>query len=313
MEPSQLWAGIAEQLPQQLWNGIAVGAVYALIALGYTMVYGILELINFAHGEIYMVGAYMGVILLALTLPLGLPLGAAVPLALLGSMAITACYGVTIERFAYRPLRKAPRLSLLINALGVSIGLQQIVLLLQGTRAAIPPRELPSKWTPGPAPADASLTVSPIDALIFATALLCMISLHLFIQRTRLGKAMRATAADQTMASLLGISVDRVISVTFFIGSSLAAVAGVLVVLKYGNVGYLAGYVYGLKAFTAAVLGGIGNVPGAMLGGVVLGVIESLGTWRIGAEYKDLFAFAILILVLIVKPSGLLGEQVADK
>jgi branched-chain amino acid transport system permease protein len=296
-----------DQLPQQLWNGISVGAVYALIALGYTMVYGILELINFAHGEIFMIGAYLGVVFLSLTLPLGLPLGISVVLALLAAMAVTACFGYTLERGAYRPLRHAPRLSPLISALGASIGLQQLVMLLQGTRPAVPPRELPSQtWS-------SFVTISRIDAFIVATAVILMLGLHLFIRRTRLGKAMRATAQDQTMASLLGISIDRVISATFLIGSALAAVAGVLTVLKYGKVDYVAGYVAGLKAFTAAVLGGIGNIPGAMLGGILLGVVESIGAGFIGGEYKDLFAFAILILVLLVKPSGLLGERAADK
>jgi branched-chain amino acid transport system permease protein len=296
-----------EQVLQQLWNGVSVGAVYALIALGYTMVYGILELINFAHGEIFMLGAYFGVILLALSLPLALPLWVALPLAFLGAMALTAAWGVTLERAAYRPLRQAPRLSPLISALGASIGLQQVVLLLQGSKSAVPPRTLaPSTWS-------GLVTISRIDALVVLTSIAVMVALELFIHRTRVGRAMRATAQDKVMAALLGVSVDRIISLTFLIGSALAAVGGVMLVLKYGKVDYMTGYVAGLKAFTAAVLGGIGNVPGAMLGGFLLGVVESLGAGFIGGEYKDLFAFGILIAVLILKPSGLLGQPRLDK
>ncbi|MBI2370878.1 MAG: branched-chain amino acid ABC transporter permease [Deltaproteobacteria bacterium] len=297
-------------LLQQLINGLTLGSVYALIALGYTMVYGIIELINFAHGEIYMIGAYMGIVALAAAAALGLSEVSAA-LTLLGvfgaAMLYCGAYGVTMERVAYRPLRQAPRLSPLISALGMSIFLQNYVMLAQGARDKAFPALIGGGFEVGPA------RVTAIQLFIMATSLLLMFLLHTFVRRTRLGKAMRATAQDRRMAALVGINVDQIISVTFLIGSLLAGAAGVMVALYYGLVNFFIGYVAGIKAFTAAVLGGIGNIPGAMLGGLLLGLIESFGAGYISAEYKDVFAFAILVLVLIFRPAGLLGEQVPQR
>ena len=293
---------------QQIVNGLTVGAVYALIALGYTMVYGIIELINFAHGEIYMIGAYIGTICAALLLAWGFPTTVALPLALLVAAALTGIYGLSAERFAYRPLRKAGRLAPLISALGLSIFFQQLVLLTQGAKDKVFPAAITSSgFSLG------TVRIAFVQVAILAVAAVLMVTLHLFVQRTRMGRAMRCTAQDPTMAALVGVPVNRVITLTFVLGSSLAAVAGVLVVLYYGKVNYLSGYTAGLKAFTAAVLGGIGSIPGAMVGGISLGVVEGLAAGYIGGEYKDIVAFVILIIVLIVRPQGLLGVKMADK
>ncbi|HWP46002.1 MAG TPA: branched-chain amino acid ABC transporter permease [Candidatus Limnocylindrales bacterium] len=303
-----------EYIIQQLINGLTIGAVYALIALGYTMVYGIIELINFAHGEIYMIGAYIGIITLGVLSMQGLTqnsLALAMGIVLVVSMVYCAAYGFTMERIAYRPLRQAPRLSPLITALGMSIFLQNYVMLTQGARDKF----FPPLFTGGINIDE--VRISYIQVFIMVISVLLMIALQLFIKNTRLGKAMRATAQDKKMASLVGINIDRVISITFIIGSSLAAVAGIMVGMYYGLVNFYIGYVAGLKAFTAAVLGGVGNIAGAMLGGFLLGLLEAFAAGFIppphGAQYKDVFAFAILVLVLIFRPSGLLGEQVAEK
>jgi branched-chain amino acid transport system permease protein len=296
------------ELLQQIVNGLTVGSVYALIALGYTMVYGIVELINFAHGEIYMIGAYIGTIVVGLLLLAGVPLAPALALALLAAALLTGLYGVTMERVAYRALRRSGRLAPLISALGMSIFFQQYVLLAQGAKDKIFPAETTSG---GVALGPVRIAYVQLAILLVAAAL--MVALTLFVQKTRMGRAMRCTAQDPLMASLVGVSVDRVISLTFLIGSSLAAVAGVLVAMYYGKVNYLVGYVAGLKAFTAAVLGGIGNIPGAMLGGLFLGVVESLAAGYIGGEYKDVVAFVVLVVVLILKPEGLLGAKVPNK
>lgn len=300
---------------QQLVNGLTVGSVYALIALGYTMVYGILEFINFAHGEIYMVGAYLGIIAVALATSLGLggfPILLLV-IAFVFAMAFSASWGVTIERLAYRPLRQAPRLAPLISALGVSIFLQNFVMVTQGTRDKV------FRLTEHPIPLTSgsitfgSTQISFVQVMIMGTAVFLMILLSLFIGKTKLGKAMRATAQDQKMAYLVGIDINRVISVTFLIGSALGAAAGVMVALYYGLVNFFIGYIAGIKAFTAAVLGGIGNVPGAMLGGIILGLVESFGAGYLSSEYKDVYAFVILVVFLIFRPQGLLGERVSEK
>jgi branched-chain amino acid transport system permease protein len=293
---------------QQIINGLTVGSVYALIALGYTMVYGIIELINFAHGEIYMIGAYMGAAILTALLGSGLPAGPALVLAFLGAAVVTGLWGISTERLAYRSLRRAPRLAPLLSALGMSIFFQQFILLSQGAKDRIFPLDMGSAGL-----VMGGVKMSWIQAAILGVAGTLMVTLHLFIQRTRMGRAMRCTAQDPAMASLVGVSVDRVIGLTFFIGSALAAVAGLLVILYYGKVNYLVGYMAGLKAFTAAVLGGIGNIPGAMFGGLFLGIVESLAAGYIGGEYKDAVAFVILILVLIVRPQGLLGARIAEK
>ncbi len=296
---------------QQLINGLALGAVYALIALGYTMVYGILQLINFAHGEVYMLGAYLGIIVLGALTALGVT-ASSLPLALLitviVSMAFCAAYGAAIERLAYRPLRNATKLAPLISAVGMSIVLQNVVMLAQGKEYKNLPPLLPSEGF-----SIFGANISPVQTFILGSSVLIMIGLHLFVAKTRLGKAMRATSEDRVMAGLVGIDINRVISVTFMIGSALAAVAGVMVTLYYGVVHFFMGYLAGIKAFTAAVLGGIGSIPGAMLGGFVLGLIENFGASYVSSVYKDAFAFIVLIITLIVRPSGLLGRKTVDK
>jgi branched-chain amino acid transport system permease protein len=296
---------------QQLVNGLTIGSVYALIALGYTMVYGIIELINFAHGEIYMIGAYLGIVFLTLLTVAGLA-GASLPLAMVlvfaGAIVYCAAYGFTLEKVAYKPLRRSPRLAPLISALGMSIFLQSFVFLAQGAR----PKVFPHLFS-GTGFDFAGARVTYIQVFIFLVSVVVMIGLNYFVRQTRTGKAMRATAQDSRMAALVGINVDRVISATFVIGSILAAVAGVMVAMYYGYVDYVIGFQAGLKAFTAAVLGGIGNIPGAMMGGMLLGLIEALGAGYISSEYQHVFAFSILVLVLIFRPAGLLGEQTPQK
>jgi branched-chain amino acid transport system permease protein len=294
-----------------LVGGLLLGAIYALVALGYTMVYGIIELINFAHGEIYMIGAYLGIVfltLLTLTGLAGTSLGLAMVLVFVGAIVYCAAYGFTLEKVAYKPLRRSPRLAPLISALGMSIFLQSFVFLAQGAR----PKVFPHLFS-GTGFDFAGARLTYIQIFIFLVSVVLMIGLNYFVRQTRTGKAMRATAQDSRMAALVGINVDRVISTTFVIGSILAAVAGVMVAMYYGYVDYVIGFQAGLKAFTAAVLGGIGNIPGAMLGGMLLGLIEALGAGYISSEYKDVFAFTILVLVLIFRPSGLLGEQTPQK
>jgi branched-chain amino acid transport system permease protein len=285
--------------------------VYALIALGYTMVYGILHLINFAHGEVYMLGAYLGIIVMGVLTLAGLPaysLSLTIFLTILVSMAFCALYGAAIERFAYRPLRTAAKLAPLISAVGVSIILQNVVMLTQGTEYKNLPPLLPSEGFDL-----LGANVSPVQAFILTSSILLMLILHFFVAKTRLGKAMRATSQDRVMAGLLGININQVISITFMIGSSLAAAAGVMVTLYYGVVHFFMGYLAGIKAFTAAVLGGIGSIPGAMLGGFMLGLIENFGASYISSVYKDAFAFLVLIITLILRPSGLLGQKALDK
>jgi branched-chain amino acid transport system permease protein len=296
---------------QQLVNGITIGSVYALIALGYTMVYGIIELINFAHGEIYMIGAYLGIVFLALFSAAGLTalnLSFTMVLVFGGAILVCAMYGFTLEKVAYKPLRNSPRLAPLISAVGMSIFLQAFVFLAQGAR----PKVFPHLFS-GTGFDWGGARITYIQVFIFAVSVLLMIGLNYFVRQTRVGKAMRATAQDKRMAALVGINVDRIISTTFVVGSILAAIAGVMVAMYYGFVDYYIGFQAGLKAFTAAVLGGIGNIPGAMLGGMLLGLIEAFGAGYISSEYKDVFAFSILVLVLIFRPAGLLGEQTPQK
>ncbi len=298
-------------LLQQLINGLTLGSVYALIALGYTMVYGILELINFAHGEIYMLGAYLGIIILGFLTAAGLT-AYSVPLALALTLLLTvifsASYGFTVEKIAYRPLRSAPKLSPLISAIGVSIFLQNYVMITQGATDKVFPSLVGNAGF-----SVLSTRITFLQASIIVVSGIIMALLHAFIRKTRTGKAMRAVAQDRSMASLVGINTDTIISVTFIIGSGLAAVAGLMVSMYYGLVNYFIGYSAGIKAFTAAVLGGIGNIPGAMFGGILLGLIESLGSAYISSEYKDVYAFIILIVILLVRPSGLLGRDAEEK
>jgi branched-chain amino acid transport system permease protein len=296
---------------QQLLNGLTLGSVYALIALGYTMVYGILELINFAHGEIYMLGAYLGIIFLAFFTAIGLTsysLSLALILTFVLSILFCSSYGFTIEKIAYKPLRNAPRLSPLISAIGVSIFLQNYVMLTQGATDKVFPNLF------GAAGFEfISVRMTYLQLFIILTSIIVMIALRFFIRKTRMGKAMRAVAQDKTMASLVGINIDTVISITFIIGSGLAAVAGLMVAMYYGLVNYFIGYSAGIKAFTAAVLGGIGSIRGAMFGGILLGLVESLGASYISSEYKDAYAFVVLIIILLVKPGGLFGKAELEK
>jgi len=298
-------------LLQQIINGLTVGGVYALIALGYTLVYGILELINFAHGEIYMIGAYLGIIFLGIFTASGLTqysLILSLFLTFVMSIIVCSAYGFTIEKLAYKPLRNAPRLNPLISAIGVSIFLQNYVMLTQGATDKVFPHVIPVTKIEF-----SNVTMTTLQLFIIIVSLLLMTMLHLFIMKTKTGKAMRAVAQDKVMASLLGIDIDRIISVTFIIGSGLAAVAGLMVAMYYGLVNYSIGYIAGIKAFTAAVLGGIGSIPGAMVGGFLLGLIESLGASYLSSEYKDAYAFIVLILILLVKPTGLFGRSEGDK
>ncbi|MCA3105255.1 MAG: branched-chain amino acid ABC transporter permease [Rhodocyclaceae bacterium] len=302
---------------QQLINGIVLGSIYALVALGYTMVYGILGLINFAHGEVVMIGAMVAIsVIVAIGTGSGLPASAVVIAGIV--VAIPACMllGALLERVAYRPLRDAPRLTALITAIGMSIVLQNVAMIVWGRQYISFPPLLPNEPH-----ALLGATVTGTQVLIVALTVVLMGALLLLVHRTRLGRAMRATSQSPALAGLMGVNVDRIIMFTFMIGSALAAVAGVMIAGYYGQAHYHMGFMLGLKAFTAAVLGGIGNVSGAMLGGLALGVIESLGAGYIGAltggflgsHYQDVFAFAVLILVLVFRPSGLLGERVAER
>ncbi len=298
-------------LLQQIINGLTLGSVYALIALGYTMVYGILGLINFAHGEIYMLGAYLGIIFLGFFTATGLTaysLPAALLLTFILTVLFCAAYGFTVEKTAYKPLRQAPKLSPLISAIGVSIFLQNYVMITQGSTDKVFPQVAGMTSF-----AFGAARISYLQAAIIVVSGLIMLLLHAFISRTRTGRAMRAVAQDKNMAALMGVNTDNIISITFIIGSGLAAVAGMMVSAYYGLVNYSIGYSAGIKAFTAAVLGGIGNIPGAMFGGILLGLIESLGAAYISSEYKDVYAFIMLIIILLIKPSGLLGKTSEEK
>ena len=303
---------------QQLVNGIVLGSIYALVALGYTMVYGILGLINFAHGEVVMIGAMIALTAIQLLIGSGIALPGPLIAALGLLIAMPACMalGYVIERVAYRPLRAAPRLAALITAIGVSILLQNLAMIVWGRQYHAFPALLPA------APHTfAGATVDDLQIFIVLLAAAIMAGLLALVHRTRLGRAMRATSQNPEVAGLMGVNVNTVISITFVIGSALAAVAGIMVAAYYGIAHYFMGFMLGLKAFTAAVLGGIGNLGGAMLGGLLLGLIESLGAGYIGpltggflgSHYQDVFSFVVLILVLVFRPSGLLGEQVAER
>jgi branched-chain amino acid transport system permease protein len=298
---------------QQLINGLTLGAIYGLIAIGYTMVYGIIGMINFAHGEIYMIGAFIAVLTFLLLQQLGLN---SVPLILLlvliCSMFFTSVYGWTVERIAYRPLRHSFRLAPLISAIGMSIFLQNYVQLVQGARVKTLPPQIPGNITVLTLD-DFSVRVSFMQIIIVCVTIALMTALTLFIARSPVGRAQRACEQDRTMAALLGINVDRTISLTFVLGAALAAVAGVMVTLYYGVIDFYIGFGAGLKAFTAAVLGGIGSLPGAMLGGVLIGLIEAFWAAYFSAEYKDVAAFSVLVLVLIFRPTGLLGRPEVEK
>ena len=298
---------------QQLINGLTLGAIYGLIAIGYTMVYGIIGMINFAHGEIYMIGAFIAMIAFAV---LGFFGVASVPMALLVVLLLailfTAAYGWTVERVAYRPLRGSFRLAPLISAIGMSIFLQNYVQLLQGARV----KAMKPLFNGGfvlMEEAGFKVTLSYLQLFIIVLTVVLMAGFTLLLQRTALGRAQRACEQDQKMAALSGIDVDRTISLTFVLGAGLAAVAGVMNTVYYGVIDFYIGFLVGLKAFTAAVLGGIGSLPGAMLGGVMIGLIEAFWAAYFDAAYKDVAAFSILILVLVFRPSGLLGRPEVEK
>ncbi|MES2090390.1 MAG: branched-chain amino acid ABC transporter permease [Pseudomonadota bacterium] len=301
---------------QQLINGLVLGSMYALVALGYTMVYGIINLINFAHGEVLMVGALVSWTVVTSLASTGWPGWVILLLALLAAMVVCALLNFVIEKLAYRPLRNAPRLAPLITAMGMSLLLQTLAMII---------------WKPDYKPFPILLPDDPIEFMGATTNLVQVLSLVVtaltlaglmaLIHGTKLGRAMRATAENPRVAQLMGVQPDRVISATFVIGAALAALAGVMWAANYGSVQHTMGFLPGIKAFTAAVFGGIGNLPGAMLGGVLLGIIESMGAGYIGdltggvlgSNYQDIFAFAVLILVLTLRPQGLLGERVADR
>lgn len=299
-----------EEFFQQLLNGLAVGGIYALVALGYTMVYGVLKLINFAHGDLFTIGAYLGMTLLVSSGMAGSLSPLLVLLVVFVMVALlVALVGCLLERAAYRPLRKANRLSAVVSALGASIFFQNAVMLIYGARLYVYPED----WRPDFTVDILGFTVPGVRLLVIMASLVLMFALHAFIQRTRTGAAIRAVAIDQSAARLMGINVDRVISLVFLIGPGLGGAAGMMVGIYYGQIDFTMGWSYGLKAFTAAILGGIGNIPGAMLGGLLLGVIEALSSAYISMAWKDAIAFLVLILILIIRPTGLLGERVADK
>ena len=301
---------------QQVINGLVLGSMYALVALGYTMVYGIINLINFAHGEVLMVGALVSWTLVTAMAGSGLPGWLLLVISMLVAIVVCAALNFTVEKLAYKPLRNAPRLAPLITAMGMSLLLQTLAMII---------------WKPNPKPYPALLPPNPIDlggpvitvtqCMILGLTLVLLLALMYLVNRTKLGRAMRATAENPRVASLMGVRPDMVISATFIIGAALAAVAGVMWAANYGTVQHSMGFLPGLKAFTAAVLGGIGNLAGAVVGGVLLGLIEAIGAGYLGdltggvlgSQYVDIFAFAALILVLTLRPAGLLGERVADR
>ncbi|WP_028454577.1 branched-chain amino acid ABC transporter permease [Chitinilyticum litopenaei] len=307
-----------DHLLQHLINGLVIGSVYALIALGYTMVYGIMQLINFAHGEIVMIGAMVTITCINMLLGanVALPGIALLLLGLAMAIPVSMALGYGIERVAYRPLRNAPRLAPLITAIGVSIVLQQLATLIWGRN-----------YRPFPAILDiktfeiGGAVITNLQVAIIVLAILIMAALFFLIERSKLGRAMRATALNIDVARLMGVNTNTIISLTFVLGSALGAVAGVMVAANYDQAHAYMGFLIGLKAFTAAVLGGIGNLAGAVVGGLLLGIIESLGAGYLSdltggvltSSYKDIFAFAVLILVLLFRPSGLLGERVAER
>jgi branched-chain amino acid transport system permease protein len=304
---------ILPQLLQQIFNGLSLGAIYALIAIGYTMVYGIIGMINFAHGEIYMIGAYTGLVTLtAVGVGGGMPLPLLLAVMLVVAVAVTGCYGFAVERVAYRPLRGSPRLVALISAIGMSIFLQNWVALGQGARDVAVPALITGSFSLHLG-TDFDVTTSYSRILIIGVTVVLMIALTLFIKYSRMGRACRACAQDMRMANLLGIDTNRVISFTFVLGAMLAAVGGVLIALSVGKLSPFIGFLAGVKAFTAAVLGGIGSIPGAMLGGVLLGLAETFAAGYISSQYKDIVAFSLLVLILLFRPTGLLGKPEVEK
>lgn len=301
------------QIIQQTFNGLSLGAIYALIAIGYTMVYGIIGMINFAHGEIYMLGAYTGLVALTAIGTQGqVPLPLLLAVMLVAAMIVTALYGYSVERIAYRPVRGGPRLVALISAIGMSIFLQNWVALGQGSRDVAVPT-LISGGIQIPFENGFDVTLSWSRILIIVVTVVLMVCLSLYIRHSRMGRASRACSQDMQMARLLGIDTNQVISFTFMLGAILAAVGGVLIAITVGKLNPFIGFIAGIKAFTAAVLGGIGSIPGAMLGGVLLGLAETFAAAFISSQYKDIVAFGLLVLILLFRPSGLLGKPEVEK
>lgn len=284
---------------EQVINGLTLGSTYSLIALGYTMVYGILELINFAHSEIYMVGAFIGLFIVTVY---KMPFTIGLIISMIGSCFL----GMFIEKIAYKPLRRASRIAPLISAIGVSIFLQNLMLIWAGPQARAFPIHFDKNIKLG------SFRISSLQLLILVVSIFLMFCLHFLIQKTKVGQAMRATAQDKEAAELMGISIDKIISITFAIGSALGGAAGVLVGVYFNSVDPMMGFFPGIKGFVAAVLGGIGNMPGAMLGGIILGLVEVFGAVYM-SRYKDAIAFALLVVILLIKPTGLLGKKVQEK
>jgi branched-chain amino acid transport system permease protein len=303
-------------LIQQIINGLVLGSIYALVALGYTMVYGIMGLINFAHGEVVMIGAMVALMTIKLLFNSGMPVPLVIAIAVLAAIIVCMVVGYTIERVAYRPLRRAPKLAPLITAIGISIILQNLAMLIWGRSYHSFPPVFPATQYE-----ILGATITTLQIAIVIIAALMMAGLIILIDRTRLGRAMRATSENPPIAQLMGVNINQIISFTFVIGSGLAAVAGLMVSANYSIAHYSMGAMLGMKAFTAAVLGGIGNIAGAVLGGILLGLIESLGAGYIGdltggvfgSNYQDVFAFIVLICVLVFKPSGLIGEKVSER
>lgn len=295
---------------QQLTNGLAVGGIYALIALGYTMVYGVLKLINFAHGDLFALGAYFGFTLLV-SFGMAGTLGTAPAIIVIAVMVMgfSALVGYLLERVAYRPLRNSDRLSAVVSALGASIFFQNAIMLIWGAQY----RAYPAGLIPNVTISIAGQHVPLIRIFVLVSSIIVMLVLYVFINRTRMGLAIRASAIDQGAAKLMGIDVRRVISIVFIIGPALGGLAGVMVGIYYGQINFNMGQMYGLKAFTAAIIGGIGNIPGAMLGGLLLGLVEAFGAAYVSLAWRDAITFAVLILILVVRPTGILRERVAEK
>ena len=289
---------------QQMFNGVTLGSTYALIAIGYTMVYGIIGMINFAHGEVYMIGSYVSFMIIAALMMLGIDTG--------WLLVAAGFVGAIVIARAYRPVRNSKRLIALISAIGMSIFLQNYVSLTEGSRDVALPSLFNGQWVVGHSE-NFSASITTMQAVIWIVTFLAMLALTIFIRYSRMGRACRACAEDLKMASLLGINTDRVIALTFVIGAAMAAVAGVLLGQFYGVINPYIGFMAGMKAFTAAVLGGIGSIPGAMIGGLILGIAEALSSAYLSTEYKDVVSFALLILVLLVMPTGILGRPEVEK
>ncbi len=296
-------------MTQLIWNGLFVGSFYALVALGYSMVYGIIKLLNFAHGDIYMLGAFIGFAMLTSVgvIPASLSITALL-IVLLLVMISTGAIGVAIERVAYRPLRNSPRLAVLITAVGASFTLEYGVAAMAGPNPRVFPVRLEGQTFD-----ILGARISAPQIVLMVVAVILMLGLNSYVQRTSMGRAMRAIALDPKGSLLMGINVNKVITWTFFIGSALAGAAGVMAGAYYGKIDFLMGFIIGLKAFTAAVIGGIGNIKGAMLGGLLLGLLEAFGSQWLGGQWRDVFTFAVLILFLTLKPTGLLGERVTER